>query len=488
MASIANDPGGRRRILFVDPSGERKTIRLGKVSQRHAEGVKVRIELLLASKLTGQAIDLATAQWVSVLEPTMTDKLARVGLIVKKPPKTTMTLKAFIDEYVAGRSDIKDRSISRIREAGQKLIDCFGPNRDLRDFHPGDGDKFRQWLLASDLAENTVRRNCGRAKQFFRAAIRRKIVVENPYADLVSAVRGNPARLRFIDRATAAKVIEACPDAEWRLIFALSRFGGVRCPSETLTLRWTDVDWAKSRVRIPSPKTEHIEGKESRIIPLFPELRPYLKEAWEQAAPGAEFVITHYRSIKQNLGTQLSRIVRRAGLEPWPKLFQNLRSTRETELMETHPAHVVCTWIGNSEAVARRHYLQVTDDHFERAIRGDGMAAQKAAQQAHADDRGESHDQGEAYKKTPGLPVFATSSDYLPLCTVPLRGFELTAHCSGNEAGTDQGNVNSDARSISDLGGLELEQILLYLASLKPAERAALMGLLRTLGRGEVAP
>ena len=29
MASISNDPGGRRRILFVDPSGDRKAIRGG---------------------------------------------------------------------------------------------------------------------------------------------------------------------------------------------------------------------------------------------------------------------------------------------------------------------------------------------------------------------------------------------------------------------------------------------------------------------------
>ena len=49
------------------------------------------------------------------------------------------------------------------------------------------------------------------------------------------------------------------------------------------------------------------------------------------------------------------------------KPFQNLRSTRETELAETYPIHVVCAWIGNSEAVAAKHYLQVTDEHFERA-------------------------------------------------------------------------------------------------------------------------
>jgi len=56
-----------------------------------------------------------------------------------------------------------------------------------------------------------------------------------------------------------------------------------------------------------------------------------------------------------------------AGLEPWPKLFQNLRATRETELAETYPMHVVCAWIGNSAAIAAKHYLQVTDEHFDKA-------------------------------------------------------------------------------------------------------------------------
>jgi hypothetical protein len=115
------------------------------------------------------------------------------------------------------------------------------------------------------------------------------------------------------------------------------------------------------------------------MIPLFPEPQPFLQEAWEQAEPNAEFVITRYRSIKQNLGTQFKRIVRRAGIEPWPRLFQNLRSTRETELelMEKYPAHVVCAWIGNSETIARRRYLQVTDEHFASALRGDKNSPEK---------------------------------------------------------------------------------------------------------------
>src|SRR5690349_5940094 len=66
-----------------------------------------------------------------------------------------------------------------------------------------------------------------------------------------------------------------------------------------------------------------------------------------------------YRDVSGNLRTQLHRIIERAGLIPWPKTFHNLRSTRQTELSEDFPAHVVCAWLGNSEDVAKDHYLQV---------------------------------------------------------------------------------------------------------------------------------
>ncbi len=110
---------------------------------------------------------------------------------------------------------------------------------------------------------------------------------------------------------------------------------------------------------------------------MFPELRPFLEDAFEQALPGSDFVITRYRDVDKNLRTQLNRIIRRAGLTPWEKTFQNLRSTRETELAEQFPLHVVCQWIGNSQPVAQKHYLQVTNEHFERAS-SSGVTTQPA--------------------------------------------------------------------------------------------------------------
>src|SRR5581483_3965752 len=215
------------------------------------------------------------------------------------------------------------------------------------------------------LAPNTVRRTCGRAKQFLRFAVRKRLIPGNPFAELKTTVGGNPDRKFFITADTAWKVLNACPDAEWRLIFALCRWGGLRCPSEVLALRWTDIDWERSRFTVRSRKTEHHEGKDRRIVPIFPELLPHLADAFDRAEPGQAYVVTRCRNDGVNLRTQLERIIERAGLVPWPKLFHNLRASRQTELAERYLIHVVCAWLGNSARIAGEHYLQVTEAYYE---------------------------------------------------------------------------------------------------------------------------
>jgi integrase len=147
---------------------------------------------------------------------------------------------------------------------------------------------------------------------------------------------------------------------------ALSRYGGLRCPSEHLTLTWADVDWERKRIHVDSSKTG------PRWVPLFLELRPHLEVAYEQAPEGCFYVIASKRLDynTKNLRTRFTKIVRRDGLTPWPKLFHNLRASRETELAAEYPLHVVCTWIGNSPAIAAKHYLQTTEADYERAASG----------------------------------------------------------------------------------------------------------------------
>ena len=388
MASVGRDPNGRRRILFVAQDGSRRTIRLGKCSQKQAEAAKVKIEALIGGRLTGTTVDDEVSRWVAGLADDMYGRLVAVGLA--KPRATArdestpgMTLGRFLDEYMQSRVDVKPNTQLVFGRTRKHLIDHFGAEKPLTEISEGDVDAWRLYLVKHGLAENTIRRTCGIARQFFRAAVRRKLVVGNPFADLKVSVRGNRARDFFVSRTDAERILAACPDIEWKLIFALARYGGLRTPSETLALRWSDVLWDQGRLFVRSPKTEHHAGGESRLVPIFPELRSYLLEGFEAARPGVEFVIARHRKTGMNLRTHLLRILARAGVQSWPKLFQNLRSTRQTELAERWPEHVVCAWLGNSKLIAREHYLQTTEEHFRRAAESDS-AAQNPAQQSAA--------------------------------------------------------------------------------------------------------
>ena len=190
------------------------------------------------------------------------------------------------------------------------------------------------------------------------------------------------------------------------------------------------MDWEHNRITVHSPKTEHHPNGATRIVPLFPELRPCLEESWEAAEAGSQYVITRYRDAAKrteagwrncNLRTQFHRIIRRAGCEPWPKPWQNLRSSRETELAEEFPVQVVCAWIGNSRPVAMEHYLQVTEDHFKRAVEGDTRAAHNPAQYVQETRRTGM----EAQKEAPAFPE--KHGGLRPCTTVQVGGarFEL---------------------------------------------------------------
>jgi len=369
MASISYDKKtGRRAVQFVGDDGKRRTVRLGKVNKRQAETAKGYIEDLVACKVTGTAPKRTTAEWLSGLPDLIVRRLERVGLITPQKRRECLTVVEWIRQYIESRTDVKPRTRVNLEQAEKDLAGLFA-SKHLDEITPGDAEDFRVYLKSRGLAEGTIRRRCKRAKQFFIAAVKRKLIAENPFADIKCGDYANQTRYYFVSQEESWAMLNACPDAEWRLIFALCRFGGLRCPSEVLRLTWADIDWARDRFTVHASKTEHHADGGIRQVPIFPELAPYLAECFEQAEPGIKHVITRYRDGNTNLRTQLHRIIKRAGLTPWPKVFQNLRSTRETELTESFPIHVVCKWIGNSTQVANKHYLQTTDEHFARAVK-----------------------------------------------------------------------------------------------------------------------
>ncbi len=101
---------------------------------------------------------------------------------------------------------------------------------------------------------------------------------------------------------------------------------------------------------------------------MFPELRRYLTEASEVAQDRSEYVVTSYRDASANLRTQFERIIAKSKHEPWERLFQNLRASRQTALENEFKPATVCNWLGNSEQISRTHYSMTTEAEFDRAV------------------------------------------------------------------------------------------------------------------------
>ena len=124
MASISREANGRKVVQFVGADGKRRSIRLGQVSKRMAEAVRIRVEHLAAAAVTGHALDSETGRWVAELGDDLADKLARVGLV---PRRESATLAGFLQTYIDSRIDIKPASRLILRHVKHDLTGFFGP-------------------------------------------------------------------------------------------------------------------------------------------------------------------------------------------------------------------------------------------------------------------------------------------------------------------------------------------------------------------------
>lgn len=94
------------------------------------------------------------------------------------------------------------------------------------------------------------------------------------------------------------------------------------------------------------------------------------------APEGAGLVVTRYKA-DAGISETFKKLVKRAGLTAWPKLMQNLRATRETELITEYPIKDVAAWLGNSAPIAMKHYAMTMQSSFERAIQNGAGYRQK---------------------------------------------------------------------------------------------------------------
>jgi integrase len=368
MASIYRDADrdGWRVQLYV--RGVRRKLWLGPVPKSAAQHVATHLDNLNRARDTGTIPPAETRRWLSSISDRIRNRIAAWGLADQTQAAKNLerTLGAYVQSLIDGRDDWSKGTKSRMRNVRRLLVAQLGDDTALAGVTPGDAQRFARWCRSNIVSKSHSGKTIADARQIFKSAIADRLLADNPFMGIDTSQGHDKTRDAYLTPDDAAALI-ALADPYYAALIAAARFAGLRMPSEVLTLQWDQVNWETGRFVCTSPKLARHHP--TRIVPLFAEFRPHLERLQELASDGSVFVFDRYRSTAARVyRAGLLRLIGRAGLQPWPKLWMNLRASCRTDLLEQFPAHVVNEWLGHSGKIGAKHYDRTHDAHFAAAV------------------------------------------------------------------------------------------------------------------------
>jgi len=446
--------GGEVYVIRFTLAGCRKKIQLGTVPKKLAETICSRVEELVNCQLADVSCSQETARWLGQIDDKLHEKLSKPGLVTARQ---AVRLGDQLERYIKNHSGGKEPgTLIKWKSDKKRIVQFFGADKDIKKITRSDCEQYKTWLYQEcHLADSTVGRAIRGARMFFTAWVRDGILSRNPFDGVKGSNAIDESRNHYIPAETVKLAIEYCPDAEWRAIFALARFGGLR-PGEIFVLKLDAIKWERDIIIVTSPKTKRHVGGGQREIPIFPELRPYLLDVAESAREGAVYVLDRLRerttgkAKTPNLGKIVTDILERAGIPKWTKPFVSMRGSCETDLAEVYPIQAVTAWIGNSPKpiqavtawignspkVAQKHYLRVLPSHFEQAVKNGALFDKKhqGKQAFHTGnhDTKPTNSDGAKYGAASvgnGLPAIVTTNKKAVNCSV----LQFTANVCKNQ-------------------------------------------------------
>lgn len=360
MSSLTQHTRGGYYLEVRPRPNARKMVYLGVVSKKQAETIRDNVDRLLIAQrinIPDQQMDL----WLMGIDKDLKDKLRKAGLKIPEAVKA-WTVKAWVD-HVADNYPGAPRTRTNVKGAAKHWISMLGP-KSLDKVTMADCRKSIETLRAANQPSHAVRL-CESGRMFFERAVEAKLITENPFAKLKFGDKmHDKTRQNYITLTAFNQVMKAATCNHSRALFALARYCGLRVPSEPLALRITDLDWDLSRISVPNDTKTG-----SRTLPML-QAEPYLRALVEEHPDGTTMLFTRARSSAATTYREwLLAAIRSAKLEPWPKLWVNLRASCRTDLADLYPAAVCDHWLGHSTRVARNHYELVKPEHWDQAKR-----------------------------------------------------------------------------------------------------------------------
>lgn len=356
------------RLQFSVRGVGRKCVRLTELGSDAAERAKHCVEVALRAHRRRQPVPVQTLDWLyQSAPPRLLHALAVMGVVDDR-----RLLGDALRAWIMTKLQLSEQRVYLLESMVDSLLGHLG-DVELESIHR---DHLTAWrdTLADRYSPNTVSGYVAGAKQFFRWAVYERLLERSP-ADGIPCGFQSSTRLQEVPAADVQRLIDACQDSDPELAIALrlGRWGGLR-RSEILRVRVEDVQRDKILVR-DQKRAKH--GYAIRELPVFPELRIVRDFADRRRAQLTATATGRQLLLLPKLGGLTSsamalraqRLCVAIGIEPWPRMFQNMRATRQSELLDAE-FHVkdVCKWIGNSPDVMMRHYAMVTHREFNRAM------------------------------------------------------------------------------------------------------------------------
>jgi excisionase family DNA binding protein len=342
---------------------------LGSVYQR---GKHWYIDYRYLGKRIREAVKNAQTRGEAVIA--LQSKVAEIfnGRFNPKRTANRLTFDEFADRYMNeyAKSEKKswrtdDFRLRRMREFFRRLE--FGKITALKI------REYREARLKDGISMLTANREIALLKAMFSWGVKKGLLASNPVKEIGMFSEVDTARDRVLRPDERDRLIsELAPHI--RPIVRMALLTGMRY-RELLTLRWTDVDLEKGRIKV-----EHTKGKRARFIPINSVLAEVLRE--QRTRSSGPLVFPH-----KNVRTGFENACRRAEIEDFT--FHDLRRTFGTQLLERGVDIVTIQKLyGHSSVLVTQRYLHPSDEVSISAVEllaGDvpRPAFEKVAQNGH---------------------------------------------------------------------------------------------------------
>jgi integrase len=302
------------------------------------------------------------------------------------------------EAYIAHLENVMERKRTTIADYRGYLRRHLAPFFGDRPIDRMDAAKVEAYLHAKrrdGLSPKTVQNHLNFLHGIFAFAIRRAWATTNPVAlvERPRAHRSAHRRIRFLQPEELEAVLRAVPaDALGALegpLYLTAAMTGLR-QGELLALRWSDVDWAASRVRVAESFTraafDSPKSHRGRSVPMADRLAGELERHFQRSYwRGDQHLVfahpaTGHVLDASKLRKRFRAALARAGVRDIT--FHELRHTFGTQMAAAGaPLRAIQEWMGHADASTTEIYAHYAPDptggaaFAQRAFGGASTAA-----------------------------------------------------------------------------------------------------------------